>query len=58
MWCSRFSVKTLSLMQMHNWADQVTGTVFFLTFPNFAQLYNLKTIDLMEAGFWGLGVGG
>lgn len=44
-------------MHMHSGADQVTGTVLFLIFPNFAQLHNLKTIHLMEAGVWGMGWG-
>lgn len=57
MWSSMFSVKTLPLMQTHNGADQVTGTVLFLTSPNFARLHNLKTIHLVEAGVWDMGWG-
>ena len=53
--CSMSSVKTLSLMHTHNGADQVAGTVLFLTSPNFAWLHNLKTIHLVETGVWGMG---
>lgn len=54
---SIFSVKTLSLMNTHSGADQVTRTVLFLLPPNFARFHNLKTIDLIEAEVWRMGWG-